>query len=443
MGRMVSCFLLGFLCACSSQRSTKPGGYAGTDSCRECHKEQYQAFTASPHRRYVQEATPETVIGDFERNNVLVAGGRQTRMFRRGDKFYVRTTGPDGELHDYLCERTIGHAYKQRYSTTLADGRRYVLPVQWNKNQKKWVGYHGLGKAKPGSGEFWCDPERAVAVRCAGCHGTGVRLSRSAGSFPGIVEVEHTIGCEACHGPCGDHVRDSENPRFIEPIKLKALSYQRKTDVCGKCHTRGKDPEAGTSYPAEFLPGERLLRRFEPVEPKIGQKDKNFWPDGRALKHHQQHTEFITGAHYVKAGMSCINCHDPHKGGIRVPQGGTPNDLCTACHEDRKSPDALRKHTHHDPTREGAVCVDCHMPRLVSNEQPMQLRHHGASIPNPRKTLLWGSPNACNICHNDPKKNDTPQRMIDAMTEWGVPPPVVEVDFPPKAPPQGKKRNRQ
>ena len=417
----------------AAARDTRVGEeYAGTESCKECHKEQYRAFVKSHHRKYVQKATPATVIGDFARNNVLAAGGRQTRMMRRGDAFFVRTAGPDGRTREYRCEKTIGHYYKQRYETTLPDGRRYVLPVQWNRNQKRWVDYHGLGKAKPGSGDYWCDPERTIAVSCAGCHGTGVRLVRPApGARPKVVEAEFTIGCEACHGPCAAHGKDEKNPEMIKAISLKRLPPQRQVDVCGKCHSRGKDPEAGTAYPSRFRPGDRVVRRFVLVEPVFGKKTRNFWPDGRAVRHHQQFTEFVQSAHYVKAGLTCITCHEPHErtgqGMLKLKAGAKPNDLCLGCHTDLRGDAALKAHTFHDPAKEGGVCVDCHMPKLVSNEQPMQLHHHGTSIPNPRKTLLWGSPNACHICHHDEAKNDTPQRMINAMQTWGIPPMPIKL----------------
>ena len=426
------------LAACGSpdEPPQATGGYAGTEACKECHAEQHRAFVASHHRKYVQTASPDTVIGDFATNNSLEAGDAGTTMLRRGDDFFVKTTGPDGALHEYRVEKTIGFHFKQRYETTLADGRRYVLPVQWNKNQKKWVDYHGLKKHKPGDGAYWSDPERGVATGCAGCHGTGVRLFRGgADGRPRIVEAECTIGCEACHGPCADHCRDDKNEDYIKAISLKGLSPQRRTDVCGSCHGRGQDPDAGTSYPHAFLPGSRLLRTFDLVEAVVGKKTGRFWADGRSSSHHQQYIDHVQSKHYTRAGMDCLACHTHHErkgqGMLALEPGQRPNELCTQCHEDLKANDALKAHTGHDPLddkeKDGTICVDCHMPKIVANEQPMQLRHHGISIPNPRKTLLWGTPNACNICHNDPATNDTPQRMIDAMTRWGFAPPAIKV----------------
>ncbi|MFW6163818.1 MAG: cytochrome c3 family protein [Planctomycetota bacterium] len=405
-------------------------GYAGSKACssKDCHPAEYAAFVESNHRKYVQIATPQTVIGDFAENNVLEAGGKKTTMVRRGDAFFIRTTGPDGRLHEYRVQRTIGHDYKQRYSTTLADGRRYILPVQWNKNEKRWVDYHGLAKTKPGSGQYWCDLDRNTAMTCGGCHGTGVTL---VGDPPKLLEAEMSIGCEACHGPAAAHCKDEKNPDLIKAISLKSLSQQRQVDVCGKCHCRGEDPETRTDYPAGFLPGDRLSLTYAPVEPTIGKKTGRFWPDGRASGHHQQHIEFVRSPHYTKAGMTCISCHENHAshpiGVRRLKDDQQPNDLCLACHEDLQGAEALKEHTFHDPAKEGAVCIDCHMPRLVKNEQPFQLHHHGASIPNPRKALAWGAPDACSLCHYHQEKGDTPKAMLAAMVKWGIPPQPIKV----------------
>ncbi len=396
-------------------------GYAGMESCRECHQNQYNTFTQSSHRKYVRPVSPETVIGDFVENNTLEAGGQITRMSRKGDRFFVTTTGPDGELKTYPCDRVVGFYYKQRYTTQLSDGRYYVLPVQWNNGEKRWVDYHGLKKEKPGSGNYWSDSERAIALRCAGCHHTGVKLiSSDSPENKSIRAAEHAIGCEACHGPAAEHVRNPE--KTVKQVSLKQLSQQRLTDVCGRCHGRGKDPANKTAYPYGFQPGERLVRFFDLAEPEIGKKNKNFWPDGRALKHHQQYTDFIKSTHFTKAGMTCMSCHDPHGGAEHgmLKKGLGSEQVCLGCHGNLAEAQALQQHTRHDPKSTGSQCVSCHMPRIVTNAVPMQLRHHGVSIPNPMKTIVWKSPNACSACHSDPAREETPQKMAEIMKKWGV-----------------------
>jgi predicted CXXCH cytochrome family protein len=398
------------------------GEYTGSKSCRACHQDIYDSYIESNHYHYIQPATPETVIGDFVENNVIKVGKYQTRMSRRGNEFFVTTIGPDGKYHEYPCVRAIGFYFKQRYFTVLPeDGRSYVLPIQWNKNEKRWIDYHGPEKANPGDGEFWCDPIRAEAIQCAGCHDTGVKLAPLKPSgLPQYTAAEASIGCEACHGPCREHLKNPAEPSTR--LRLRALPVQRQVDVCGQCHGRGEDPSQGTHYPLGFLPGGRLARSYDLVEPVFGKKTGDFWPDGSALSHHQQYTEFIGSAHYREGGMTCTTCHDPHhrKRYGMLKAEVQDNELCLPCHARFREKKQLIAHTHHDPDKEGSRCINCHMPKVISHEQPLQLRHHGFSKPNPLKTVVWGAPNACNLCHTD-KEKDPPEKMAAAMEKWGIP----------------------
>lgn len=69
----------------------------------------------------MQPANDSTVLGDF--NDASVADGALTsRFFRRGDKFMVRTDGPDGTLHDYEIKFTFGVSPLQQYLIEMPGG---------------------------------------------------------------------------------------------------------------------------------------------------------------------------------------------------------------------------------------------------------------------------------------------------------------------------------
>lgn len=68
-------------------------------------------------------------------------------------------------------------------------------------------------------------------------------------------------GCEACHGPGGDHVAGGGDPTKI--IRLSKLKPNESAQLCQKCHT---------------------------------QEETTLWQ---------------TGAH-ARAKLTCMNCHDPH-----------------------------------------------------------------------------------------------------------------------------------
>ncbi len=63
----------------------------------------------------MQEATEQTVLGDFN-NATLTHFGITSSFYRKDRKFFVRTDGPDGTLHDYEV------AYDSRRRRAALDG---------------------------------------------------------------------------------------------------------------------------------------------------------------------------------------------------------------------------------------------------------------------------------------------------------------------------------
>jgi len=76
----------------------EPPAFVGAPACTGCHAAEFDAWKGSHHARAMQPATAATVLGDFT-GAKLEHFGVTTTFFRDGDKFIVRTNGPDGALH--------------------------------------------------------------------------------------------------------------------------------------------------------------------------------------------------------------------------------------------------------------------------------------------------------------------------------------------------------
>jgi Cytochrome c554 and c-prime len=74
--------------------------FAGVEACAGCHAPEAERWKNSHHAKAMQEATPTNVLGDFA-SATLTHHGLTTTFSRDGEKFVVRTEGPDGALHDY------------------------------------------------------------------------------------------------------------------------------------------------------------------------------------------------------------------------------------------------------------------------------------------------------------------------------------------------------
>jgi hypothetical protein len=116
---------------------------------------------------------------------------------------------------------------------------------------------------------------------CLACHTTGFKR---AGGFPsgGSIEAQPDlarVGCESCHGPGGEHVK--EDAAHFGDI----LSLGDKCDscvileICGSCHDDANDPGF------EFELQERIERqRHGTTEPGTGKpKERTAWqPSGES-----------------------------------------------------------------------------------------------------------------------------------------------------------------
>jgi predicted CXXCH cytochrome family protein len=132
----------------------------------------------------------------------------------------------------------------------------------------------------------------------------------------------------------------------------------------------------------------------------------SFWPDQKnANRHRQQYLEWIKGPHSEVKGLTCLTCHDPHKGSLSYRTGQLRGDervFCGKCHE--KIVANPKKHSGH--RYEVASCAACHLPyTIAAGSVP---NHTFEAIP-PSKTLQYGAdektgkpkmPNSCGLyCH--------------------------------------------
>jgi hypothetical protein len=75
--------------------------YAGSDSCRSCHPDQYVSWHRSFHRTMTQLPTAQSVRGSF--NNVtLEYAGDTYRLEQHGDEFWVDMVDPDWKYDEIL-----------------------------------------------------------------------------------------------------------------------------------------------------------------------------------------------------------------------------------------------------------------------------------------------------------------------------------------------------
>lgn len=424
-------------------KQTLPDGHAvefvGSQACSSCHAQEHADWKASHHHAAMQEARDDTVLGDFN-EAAFIHNKVESKFFKRDGKFWVRTDGPDGVFADFEIRYTFGVYPLQQYLIEQPGGRYQALGIAWDSRSKedggqRWYHLYPDLDLRPGDPLHWTGIDQNWNYQCAWCHSTNLQKNYdSARRTFQTSWSEMNIGCEACHGPASGHlkwaaVRDSKDAgASTKGFKLSlderrgvdwrigqqghaARSEQRSSskeiEVCATCHARRQQ---FSSDPAALG---LLLDAFRPSTLDRGL----YHSDGQQRDEVFNHGSFIQSKMNA-AGVTCSDCHNPHSGKLKL----AGNAVCSQCHAAEKFDTA--DHHHHPAGSAGAQCASCHMP--TTTYMGVDARHdHSMRIPRPDRSIIVGTPNACNKCHAD--KSATWAR--DAIIEWSPSPNPGFQDF--------------
>ncbi len=388
--------------------------FVGASACAGCHAAETEAWHGSQHDRAMQEATPATVLGDFA-DASFTKDGVTSRFYRRGDRFFVETDGPDGALREYPVDYTFGVYPLQQYLVPLPGGRWQALPLAWDtrpedQGGQRWFHLYPDEKILHGDELHWTGINQNWNWMCADCHSTDLHRNYDLAtdsfrtSFAAL-----NVSCEACHGPGSAHVAWAEGGadrrRCRQGSRGRAARPRRR--ACGRClkaagsrgarrrWRRGPRPRSArlampgaprwataTRIGAPLLDGYRLSLLDPSLYHADGQIDGEVFIQG----------SFLQSKMYA-AGVTCSDCHEPHSLKLRA-EG---NAVCSQCHLSTAF-DAPAHH-HHAEGGPGSRCVDCHMP--ATTYMVVDPRHdHGFKVPRPDLSARTGSPDACTGCHD-------------------------------------------
>ena len=374
----------------------------------------------------MQDATPATVAGDFSDVRTTFHG-MDTRFFREGDEYRVETVGPAGDPGEYTVRYTFGYRPLQQYLIDRGDGVLQAFDVAWDTRPEpegqRWYHLQPDEPISPAHPFFWTRHAMNWSSHCAECHSTHVvkTFDTEKRAFT-TAYAEVNVGCEACHGPAGDHVRLAGSNALADakyggfrasppaPIEWRyhaddaiaephGPASNHEIDMCGGCHSLRTplttDP-SGQPYHEAY--------RLELLD------DMRYFFDGQIREEVFVLGSFLQSKMHVR-GVTCGNCHEPHSGDLILPGNG----VCAQCHR----PDVydVTSHHRHPVGIPGSACVDCHMPARTYMGVDDR-RDHSFPIPRPALSAELGVPNACVDCHLEQDN----QWSLQSLRRWGVEP---------------------
>lgn len=437
--RRVLFSLIAVIVGCGSEATAGLPAFVGTDVCASCHLAEAEQWRGSHHDLAMQDATPETVLGDF--GGARQEGSEAIWTFSRRDgAYFARAEGtgraPDAQQAplDHLVAYTFGVFPLQQYLVGFPDGRYQVLPIAWDSRPaaeggQRWFDVraevvaqhpfpadHRADSPAADPAQHWTGPDLTWNSMCAECHSTALEknYSPARNSFS-TLWAELDVSCEACHGPGSEHVEWAEaagsgSPRPVttpgrtsrgllvhfEPHDPAAWTLDPATgtarprgepdrdgqlDACGRCHSRR------TAITTRYMHGEPLLDTHQPAL----LEDGLYFADGQIREEVYVWGSFVQSAMY-RAGVSCNACHDAHSLEVR----GEGNAVCTGCHAPARFDEVV--HHFHEAGTDGALCVSCHMPARTYMGVDAR-RDHSFRVPDPAVAEAVGAPDPCTTCH--------------------------------------------
>ncbi len=387
-----------------------------------------------------QSATSDSVRGRFD-GEVLEAFGGRTRPVQRDGGYSFEYLDPDSgrPLTTLPIARTVGSHRYQQYLTRDPDSETYYrLHWLWHIEDQRWV---HMNAAFLGDDVQHFDTQVTTwNNNCVFCHNTGpepkvsnideLRERALAGEQVDVrselrydTEVaELGIGCEACHGPGGEHVARMQRFDLRWMSKMAAgsdrsivnpdrLSGARANDVCGACHAGRTLPDVAAldrwmSEGPSYRPGDDLSQHVVALEastpsPAAHMPDlyrNRFWLDGSIRLSAYEFQGMKASACAVDEDLTCIRCHTMHGGDPAgmLPEANRGDAPCLRCHKDFR--DRIAEHSGHAVDSAGARCMNCHMPKAVYGVMTIH-RTHEISTPDVVAALAAGKPDACLNCH--------------------------------------------
>lgn len=410
--------------------------FAGAESCRACHADQYGAWAASTHGRAGGPPDEELVIAPFDGRPIMFSDGTVTPRVDADGTWVFEVSQEGFETEIWTVDGVVGGGHMlgggtQGFVSRLADGTVRFLPYDYSRQEQAWFCNTGtrLGQgwaviqpdmAMADCGDF--PPVRALGTlarfaNCQSCHGSQIDASLVPGEGVRTTWQTLAVDCESCHGPAADHVSWAEGGGGGEDIGLASRvvdGVEESLETCFQCHALKDVVEEG------YLSGESFVDHYALKLPVLG--DDPYLPDGRVRTFAYQGTH-LSSACYVDGSMTCVSCHEPHGQGYwdvnRSPLASEVDDgQCTSCHASKAVDPAA--HTGH-PTSAGVTCVSCHMPYLqhpeVGNEIPFARSDHTIPVPRPEVDGRLGLVSACRSCHED---RSEPVLQAEAESIWGI-----------------------
>ncbi len=372
--------------------------FSPSTDCRSCHEAIHQAWSGSHHAHAHRPIDPEKDRAAFLPARDFSLNGLDYRVSLDAGQAVLREARPGQPAQSFVPEFVLAYTPLRQYVVPVGKGRYQLTELAFDPAKQEWFNVYGDERRQPGEWGHWLGRGMTWNSMCAHCHMTGFdkKYDFATDSYASQW-TEHGVGCTQCHGNLPANHADPNRPPAPRTAFAAPAERRRSQETCAPCHARN-ELLTGTVVPG--APYHDHYRLTLPTEASV------FYPDGQMRDEVFNYTSFLISRMGGKAGVTCLDCHDPHSGRTLLPAEN--NAICLQCHGAPGRQNAIvidpLAHSHHAADSKGNQCVACHMP-MTTYMQRDPRHDHGFLKPDPLLTKELGIPNACNGCHKDQTVN--------------------------------------
>ncbi len=367
--------------------------------CAACHAKEFEEWAGSDHAWAWRQLDAALDSEPFHHQR-LTAHGSQISFSSDKDGSLILA---DGETQArFRATAVLGRRPLVQYLVEGARGAIQCPSAAWDVTRHEWfdmfmddarLSREGAAARRKGDWGHWLGRGMNWNSQCAWCHMSGYRKNydATADSYASAWQ-EPGVTCIQCHRLADKP--DAEDGCLVQRADRK-LAPDRIHDNCASCHARREE------LSGRFRAGERFDDHFRLELPLV---EGIFYPNG--MQRDEDYCE--TGLRLSRmgqAGVTCIDCHDPHSARLKLTQ--EDNALCLRCHADGTAVNGtaapvidMAKHSPCPASSKGTRCVECHMPESPYMARDPR-RDHSFNSPDPALSAELGTPNACTMCHTD------------------------------------------
>ena len=366
--------------------------------CGVCHRKEFADWAGSDHAWALRELNSVYDTEPFHRQRLRAHGSELTfAANRKGELLLTDSQSKRNFKVDYV----LGRRPLVQYLVKGEDGGWHTPSAAWDVLRHEWfdmfeddsrLSAEGLATRNSGDWGHWLGRGMNWNSQCAWCHTSHFRKNyNEAADTYASTWKEPGVTCIQCHKLAA---QPSADGCMVAP-QQRVLTAKQMHDNCATCHARREELDE------QFVVGNQFDDHFRLELPTIR---GIFYPNGM-----QQDEDYCeTGLRLSRmgaAGVTCLDCHDPHTATLKLPQ--EDNSLCLRCHAAgtpvNGTPTPIIDMSTHTPCPQGSMgarCVECHMPesRYMARDPR---RDHSFNSPDPQLSAELGIPNACTMCHKD------------------------------------------